>query len=1080
MDDRDMFITALREDPAKRAAFLDEACRGDLAARRRVEALLDAHETARGRLDTEARSASFAMNTDPAVIAAPGAELAATAEHSPTALATSAGSADTTLAPEPAESISADRKGPRPITEGPGTSIGPYKLVQKIGEGGMGSVYIAEQERPVRRRVALKIIKAGMDTDQFVARFEAERQALALMDHPSIARVFDAGTTDTGRPFFVMELVDGVPITDYCDKSTLSTERRLELFMPVCQAIQHAHQKGIIHRDIKPSNVMVTLVDGKPVPKVIDFGVAKAINQRLTEKTMFTQFGSVVGTLEYMSPEQADVSGLDVDTRSDIYALGVMLYELLTGSTPLERNRLRQAAYLEILKRIKDEEPPKPSTRLNGSGERLASIAAQRATEPRRLTRSVRGDLDWIVMKALEKDRSRRYETANGFARDIQRFLDGDPVEACPPSTAYRVRKFVRKHRAALVTVATFAAMLVAMSMVSTWQAIRATSAERRANEAALRAIAAEKETGSERDRARRAEAEARTEAESARRSAAESEAVRKFLEDDLLAAARPAGQGGGLGKDATIRQAVDRVRPHIAAAFKNQPTIEAAVRSTLGTTELYLSNYTAAIRELERAVELRKAQLGADHPSTLGSRSDLAVAYLDAGQTAKATPELEEVLKLQSAKLGADHPDALHTRNDLALAYKIAGRTADSLALSEETLRLKTKRLGPDDPDTLLTRNNLAEVYLALGRTDDAIAMHEETLRLETSKLGPDHPETLVTRNNLAGAYGIAGRTAEAIAMHEETLKLRILKLGSEHVNTLHSRNNLALAYLKAGRTADAIAMHEETLRLKSAQLGADHPDTLTTRNNLAQAYVAGGRTAQAIAMHEDTLKQRISKLGPDHPRTLASRHSLAAAYRAADRPSDAIAVWEAMLPVARKVLGAEHPNTLTFTNSLATTYESIGQWAQAAPLRRELIATRRKSLPADSPVLAADLVALGSNLLEQKDWAEAEQVLREALKIDDAKRPDDWSTFEARSLLGASLMGEQKYAEAEPLIIGGYEGLSARAAKLPTKSKMRLSEAAERVVRLYEAWGKKEKANEWRNKLGLKTELPANGFER
>ena len=449
----------------------------------------------------------------------------------PTVDATTAGSADvTTLAPEPVAAMSAVHKGPRPITEGPGTCIGPYKLVQMIGEGGMGSVYIAEQEKPVRRRVALKIIKAGMDTDQVVARFEAERQALALMDHPSIARVFDAGTTDTGRPFFVMELVNGVPITDYCDRGRLSTEQRLALFMPVCQAIQHAHQKGIIHRDIKPSNVMVTQVDGKPVPKVIDFGVAKATNQRLTEKTIFTHYGSVVGTLEYMSPEQADISAQDVDTRSDIYALGVMLYELLTGSTPLERGRLREVAYLEILKRIKDEEPPKPSTRLNGSGERLASIAAQRGTEPRRLTRSVRGDLDWIVMKALEKDRSRRYETANGFARDIERFLDGDPVEACPPSTVYRVRKFVRKHRAALVTAGTFLAMLVAMSIVSTWQAIRATTAERRANEAALRAIAAEKETGSERDRARRAEAEARTEAESAQRSAAESEAVRSSL----------------------------------------------------------------------------------------------------------------------------------------------------------------------------------------------------------------------------------------------------------------------------------------------------------------------------------------------------------------------------------------------------------------------------------------------------------------------------------------------------------------------------------------------------------------------
>jgi eukaryotic-like serine/threonine-protein kinase len=1079
MNERDLFIAVLAEDPAKRSAFLDKTCDGDPAVRRRVEALLKAHDTARGLLDSEAQSDCFAVSTDPAVNPASSADLAATVDHSSTLDAASAGSMDATLLPELDQSVSADRKGPRPITEGPGTCIGAYNLLERIGEGGMGTVYIAEQEKPVRRRVALKIIKAGMDTDQFVARFEAERQALALMDHPSIARVFDAGTTDSGRPFFVMELVKGVPITDYCDQARLSTEQRLELFMPVCQAIQHAHQKGIIHRDIKPSNVMVTSVDGKPVPKVIDFGVAKAINQRLTEKTIFTQYGSIVGTLEYMSPEQAEVTGRDVDTRSDIYALGVMLYELLTGSTPLERARLREAAYLDILRRIKDEEPPKPSTRLNGSGERLASIAAQRATEPRRLTRAVRGDLDWIVMKALEKDRSRRYETANGFARDIQRFLDGDPVEACPPSTAYRVRKFVRKHRAAMITAGTFAAMLVAMAAVSTWQAIRATSAERRANEAAGRAISAEKETGSERDRARRAEAEARTEAESAKRSAAESEAVRKFLEDDLLAAARPEGQGGGLGRDATIRQAVDRVRPQIAATFKNQPTIEAAVRNTLGTTELYLGNYASAIRELERAVELRKAQLGAEHPLTLGSRSDLAVAYLDAGQTAKATPELEETLKLQSSKLGGDHPDALHTRNDLALAYKSAGRMADALALSEETLKLKTARFGLDHPDTLLTRNNLAEVYLAVGRTAEAIAMHEETLRLKTSKLGPDHPETLVTRNNLAGAFGIAGRTGEAIAMHEETLKLRISKLGADHVNTLHSRNNLALAYQAAGRTRDAIALHEETLKLKTARLGPEHPDTLTTRNNLAQAYLAGGRTAEAIAMHEETLKLRTAKLGLDHPRTLVSRQSLATAYRTAGRAAEAIAIWEAMLPAARTTLGPEHPNTLTFTNSLATTYESLGRWAEAVPLRRALVAARQKSSPAHSPAVAADLVALGSNLLKQQEWTEAERVLRESLKIGEANRPDDWSTFEARSLVGASLVGQQRYGEAEALVVVGYEGFKAREATLSAKSKMHLPAAAERVVQLYEAWGKKEKAVEWRNKLGLKTELPANPFQ-
>lgn len=442
-----MFREAVQQPAGKqRKAFLDKACGADQALRLRLEALLQAHDS-----------------PDPA--------LASLTEAAPGATIRMGFSEE----------------------EGPGTRIGRYKLLQKIGEGGMGIVYMAEQEEPVRRRVALKIIKLGMDTKQVVARFEAERQALALMDHPNIAKVLDGGATETGRPYFVMELVQGVPITVFCDKNKLSAQERLRLFIPVCQAIQSAHQKRIIHRDIKPSNVLVTLHDGVPVPKVIDFGIAKATSQKLTEKTVFTQYGAMIGTPAYMSPEQAEMSSLDVDTRADLYSLGVLLYELLTGTTPFPEKRLRSLGYGEMQRVIMEEEPERPSTRLSTMDQEQRTLAVKnRGQEPETLQKVLRGDLDWIVMKCLEKDRTRRYESATGLAQDIQRHLNNEPVVARPPSTAYRMQKAWRRNRLLFTAGAVVAATLLAGIASSTWQAIVATRAKSEAVQAETKALAAQ------------------------------------------------------------------------------------------------------------------------------------------------------------------------------------------------------------------------------------------------------------------------------------------------------------------------------------------------------------------------------------------------------------------------------------------------------------------------------------------------------------------------------------------------------------------------------------------------------------
>ncbi len=795
--------------------------------------------------------------------------------------------------------------------EQPGARIGVYRLVQMVGEGGFGRVYLAEQEEPIRRRVALKVIKLGMDTRQVVARFEQERQALAVMDHPNIARVLDAGATASGRPYFVMEFCPGEPITSFCDRGNLTIRQRLELLVQICDAVQHAHQKGIIHRDIKPSNVLVSIVDGRAQAKVIDFGVAKATASRLTERTLFTEHRQLIGTPEYMSPEQAEGS-LDIDTRTDVYALGVLLYELLTGSTPFDSRSLRSAAFGEIQRIIRETDPPSPSTRLSQNTQTLANVAARRQIEPRKLNSVLRGELDWIVMRALEKDRSRRYGTPSDLAADLRRHLGGQPVEAAPPSVGYRVRKFVRRNRGPVAAAGLVGVALIVGAAGTSVGFLRAAS---------------------ERDAARSAQADA--------------EAVTEFL-STVLSSAAP----GQMGRDVTVREVIDKASQTIGPAIEARPGVEARVRETLARTYIALGEYPQGDRNARRAQDLSQSALGPLDQRTLRIDALRGDALYRVGKFEEAEELLTRTVREASAAHGEDSTPAMEARTALATLYSDQARVEEAEKMFRTLVAGFSRKLGPDNEQTLGVINNLAVVLSDQGKFAEANKLFEETIQTTSQKFGPEHPTTLTAQANYGWSLQAEGRSKEAAELGAKVLEIRRRVLGPTHRETLQSENNLAVSYRSLERNDEAAELFERGLKVNREVQGSDHPDTLITVANLAKFYMETGKLERASELFVESESGFRRVMGDEFPLTSQTILGHGICLRLMGKHAEAITKLSEAYTLLSKAGGPAKSATRRAAQELSMAYGASGDAAKQAEWQET---AKKLAPPAPAPAPSA-----------------------------------------------------------------------------------------------------------------------------
>ena len=984
-----------------------------------------------------------------------------------------------------------------------GTVLGDrYELLENIGEGGMGSVWVAKQKEPVKRKVAIKLVKAGMDSKQVLARFESERQALAVMDHPNIAKIFDGGMTPQGRPFFVMEYVKGIPFTQYCDQARLSLRERLELFIPVCQAIQHAHHKGIVHRDLKPSNILICLYDGHPVPKVIDFGLAKALHHSLTDRSIYTAHGMMVGTPIYMSPEQAEFNNLDIDTRTDIYSLGVLLYEILTGTTPLERKQFEEAAFDEVLRIIREVEPARPSLRLSGS-DSLPSIAAQRRIEPRDLQKTLSGELDWIVMKALDKERSRRYETANSLAMDVERYLDGDAIEARPPSSPYRMHKFVRKNRGLVASIIAIASMLL-LAFAGTgyglfqarFSAADAQNAARQAEDALTiaeiekaKAKAATKEAEQQRkavDAKNKELAHANKQLEKtlnqvqvARQDGSD---IANFLTKQVLMLARPK-KFGGLGENLTVQEAVLAASSKIDTFFEDRPYARMHLKLALGDfwhilekDELAQLNWESALDVLAPRISVRSRE----RKIFTGVEKEIGETHLLYSDTPKSEQPPFDFMRrtvrghvrrgLVFGDGNSRHEINLPKVNEANKFVKII-ENPDNL----DTIQSVRKRVselssvGSESQTELLAAQfRLGELFHNVGKIPEAIRIFEKLLPKTRDVFPYEHEAVAGTLWMLGAAHAQSANYSVA----EKNLNFAITIFqnleGFTGNRTIRCTKAVAWVYDQQGKTEKAIDLRRQIvdllrLRVKDAETNSEVEGLVSSQEFLGVEQYAAGMYQDAISSFERVLNLKRGHFWGDEVSLLKTVRNLAAAHRKLGNPKEAIRLLEE----AVKKAPASDPISDRVQEELRNSYlQARDSKFLSMYIIKELENARKDSDPM-SVELSNRLAKIGWDLLEFGDFDKAEEVLTESLKIRTEKLPTDWRTFHAKSMLGAALLGQargvkneesaarkQLREEARELMIDGYNGLADRADQIPSQFREeRLTEAIDRLIEYADA---------------------------